>query len=75
LVFYIEEGNMLRGSRIGSKTDKLTGEWRERKEELHEIYSSPNCIQLVKSRGLSWVGSVASMGRRRSEYKSLVGEM
>jgi hypothetical protein len=62
-------------SRIGSNTDKVTGEWKERKEELHELHSSPNCIQVVKSRRLSWVGSVASVGRRRSEYRSLMGEM
>jgi hypothetical protein len=37
---------MLRVSRkrSRSKTDKVTGEWREGKEELNDLYPSPNRI-------------------------------
>jgi hypothetical protein len=38
-------------SRIfGPKRDKVTGEWRRlHNEELNDLYSSPNIIQVVKS--------------------------
>jgi len=35
---------------FGPKRDEATGEWRELyNEELNELYSSPNAIQLIKS--------------------------
>jgi hypothetical protein len=33
-------------------------------EELHNLYSSPNIIRIIKSRMMIWTGHVAQMGRR-----------
>jgi hypothetical protein len=33
-------------------------------EELRDLYSSPNIITTIKSRGMSWARHVAQMGRR-----------
>jgi len=33
---------------MGSKKGKIAGKWKGRKKELHDLYSSPNCIQVVK---------------------------
>jgi hypothetical protein len=33
-------------------------------EELHNLYSSPNIIRMIKSRRMRWAGHVARMGRR-----------
>jgi hypothetical protein len=33
-------------------------------EELHNLYSSPNIIRMIKSRRIRWAGHVARMGRR-----------
>jgi hypothetical protein len=52
----------------------VTGDWKGPKEELHDLFSSPICIQVVKSRRMSWARNVASVGRRRSEYRGLVGK-
>jgi hypothetical protein len=39
------------------------GSWRRlQKEELYDLYSSANIIQLIKSRKKSWAGHVALMG-------------
>jgi hypothetical protein len=32
-------------------------------EELHNLYSSPNVIRMIKSRRMRWAGHVARMGR------------
>jgi hypothetical protein len=46
--------------------DEVTGGWREmHNEELHNLYSSPVIIRMMKSRRMRWTGHVALMGRRR----------
>jgi hypothetical protein len=50
---------------IGPKIDEVTGDWRKlHNEELHNLYSSPNRIRMLKSRRMRWAGHVARMGRR-----------
>jgi hypothetical protein len=34
------------------------------KKELHNLYSSPNTIRMMKSRTIRWAGHVARRGRR-----------
>jgi hypothetical protein len=35
----------------GQKRDEVTGEWRKlHDEELHNLYSSPSIIRMIKSR-------------------------
>jgi hypothetical protein len=47
------------------KRDKVTRGWRElHKEELHDLYSSPIIIRIIKSMTMRWEGYVARMGRR-----------
>jgi hypothetical protein len=43
-------------------------------KELYALYSSPNIIQVMKSRRLRWAGHVARMGERRGAYRALVGK-
>jgi hypothetical protein len=52
-------------SRIfGPKMDEVTGEWINlHNEELHDLYSSPNIVRVIKSRGMRWAEHVARMGR------------
>jgi hypothetical protein len=36
---------------FGAKGDEVTGEWRRQHEEkLHDLYSSPTNIRIIKSR-------------------------
>jgi hypothetical protein len=47
---------------VGSKKDKVTGEWcKLHNEELNDIYCSPNIIRMIKSRGIRGTGHVARM--------------
>jgi phosphatidylinositol kinase/protein kinase (PI-3 family) len=49
---------------FGPKRDEVTGGWRKlHNEELHNLYSSPSIIRMIKSRRLKCAGNVARMGR------------
>jgi hypothetical protein len=51
---------------FGPKRDKVKGECRKvYNEELHDLYSSPNTVQVIESRRMRWTGHVARMGRER----------
>jgi hypothetical protein len=41
--------------------------------ELYDLYSSPNIMQVIKSRRMSWAGNVACMGDRRDAQSILEG--
>jgi hypothetical protein len=41
-------------------------------EELHNFYSSPDIILMIKSRMIRWAGHVARMGKIKNAYKVLV---
>jgi hypothetical protein len=50
---------------FGPKRDEVTGEWRRlHTEELNGLYSSPNIIQVMKSRRMRLAGHVARMAKR-----------
>ena len=60
---------------FGPRRDEVTGEWRKlHNEELSDLYSLPNIVQVVKSRRMRWAGYVACMGEGRGEYRVLVGK-
>jgi hypothetical protein len=60
---------------FGPKRDEVTGGWRKlHNEELHNLYSSPNIIRMIKSRRMRWVEHVARNGKMRNEYTILVGK-
>jgi hypothetical protein len=43
---------------------RLTGAWRKlHDDELHDLYSSPTTVQVIKSRRVRWVGHAAHMQR------------
>jgi hypothetical protein len=53
----------------------VTGSWRKlHNEELHNLYSSPSIIRIIKSRRMRLAGHVARMGEMRNAYKILVGK-
>jgi hypothetical protein len=40
---------------LGRRREEVTGGWRkQRNEKLHNLYSSPNIIQLIKSKTMTW---------------------
>jgi hypothetical protein len=60
---------------FGPKREGVTGGWRKlHNEELHNLYSSPSIIRIIKSRRMWWAGNVARMGEKRNVYKLLVGK-
>jgi hypothetical protein len=60
---------------FGPKRDEVTGEWRKLyNEELHDLYSLPSIIGIIKSRRMRSAGHVAQIGDKRNAYRSLVGK-
>jgi hypothetical protein len=58
---------------FGPKRDGVTGGWRKlHNEELHNLYSSPSIIRIIKSRRMRWARHVARMGEKRNVYRLLV---
>jgi hypothetical protein len=53
----------------------VTGGWRKlHNEELHNLFSSPSIIEIIKSRRIRWVGHVARMGKKGNVNRLLVGK-
>ena len=58
---------------FGPKRDEVTGEWRKlHNEELNDLYSSPNIVQVINLRRIRWMRQVACNGERRGIYRVLV---
>jgi hypothetical protein len=57
----------------GPKREEVIWEWRKlHNEELHDLYSTPTVVQVIKSRRMCWVEHVARMGI--GLYRVLVGK-
>jgi hypothetical protein len=56
---------------FGPKRDEVTGEWRKL---LHDLYSSPGIIRIIKARRMRWAGHVARMRGNRNAYRLVVGK-
>jgi hypothetical protein len=52
--------NRVLKSIFGPERNGVMGEWKKlHNEELHDLYSSPNIITIIKSRRMRWAGHVA----------------
>jgi hypothetical protein len=55
------------------RRDEVTGDWRKlHNEELHNSYSSPSTIRMIKWRRIRWTEYEALMGKKRNAYRILV---
>jgi hypothetical protein len=60
---------------FGPKRDGVMEGWRKlHTEELHNLYSSPSIIRIIKSRRMRWAGHMVRMGVKRNVYRLLVGK-
>jgi hypothetical protein len=51
------------------------GLWRKlHNDELHDLYSSPNIVRVIKSRRMMRAGYVARMGEDKGVYRVFVGK-
>jgi hypothetical protein len=68
----VSENRMLR-TIFGPKREEDVS-WRKlHNDELHNLYSSPNIVRVIKSKRMIWAGHVARMGEGRVVYRVLVG--
>jgi hypothetical protein len=60
---------------FGPKRNGVMGGWRKlHNEKLHNLYSSPSTIRIIKSRRMRWAGHVAQMGEKRNVYGLFFGK-
>jgi hypothetical protein len=60
---------------FGPLRDEITMKWRKlQSEELNDLYSSLNIVQVIKSRRMRWAGHVARMGESTGVCRVLVGK-
>jgi hypothetical protein len=60
---------------FGPRRNLVTGGWRKlHNEELHNLYSSPSTIRMIKSRRMRWAGHVARITENRDACRILVGK-
>jgi hypothetical protein len=58
---------------FGPKMDEVTGGWRKlHNEELHNLYSSPSIVRIIKSRRMRWwdIGGKARKKETTGKTKS-----
>jgi len=71
------ENRVLRRT-YGPKREEVHEVWRglhnEEIHNTHNLYASPNIIQVINSSGMRWVGHVAYMGEIRNPYNNLLGK-
>jgi hypothetical protein len=61
---------------FGSESAGVTGGWRKlHNEKLHNLYSSPSIIRIIKSRRMRWAGHVARIGEKSNAYRILVRKL
>ena len=66
--------NMMLRRIFGSNEVEVTWDWRKlHKEELNDLYPSPNIVRMINSRKLRWAEHVACTGERRGVFRVLVG--
>jgi hypothetical protein len=52
---------------FGPKRDEVTGGWRKlQNEEIHNLYTSPNIIRMIKLRRMRWAEHVGRMGEKKN---------
>jgi hypothetical protein len=57
------------------KRKEVAGGWRRlHNEELHNLYTSPNIVRVIKSERMRWTGYVTRMEEMRNAYNILVGK-
>jgi hypothetical protein len=54
---------------FGREREGVTGGWRRlHNEELHNLYTSPNTIGVIKSRRMRWAGSMHGKDEKCMQY-------
>jgi len=67
--------NMVLRRIFGPRRDEVTGEWwTMHNEELHDLYSSPNIVRVIKSRRMRWAVHVVRMGGEWGMCRVLMGK-
>jgi hypothetical protein len=71
----VSENRVLRGIFRPKKNEIIGGCRTLYKEELHNLFSSPNIIRIIKSRGVRWAEHVAHMAENKNACRLFGGKV
>jgi hypothetical protein len=60
---------------FGPKRAEVIGGWIKLHNELHNLYSSPSIIRMIKTRRMRWAEHVSQIGEKRNAHRILVGKL
>jgi hypothetical protein len=60
---------------FGPSRDETIRSWRKLHEGLHNVFSSPDVVKMIKSRRVRWEDHVARMGEKRNACSVLEGKL
>jgi hypothetical protein len=70
----VSENRVLRRI-FGPKEEEVVGDWRRlHNEALHNLYTSPNTVRVIKSKRMRCVGQVACMEEMKNAYNIFEGK-
>jgi hypothetical protein len=70
--------NVVLRRKFGPKRKEVKGDWRKLHSEMvHELYTSPSIVRMIKSSRMRWAGYVARTGKmsrpsKASQYRDKV---
>jgi hypothetical protein len=63
---------------LGPKRNEVTVGWiklRVHNKEVHDLYTSPSIIRIIKSKSMRWEGHVARMEEKGNVYRLLARKL
>jgi hypothetical protein len=60
---------------FGPRREEVAEGWKRlHNEKLHNLYTSPNVVMVIKARRMRWTGHVARTGKTRCAHEILAGK-
>jgi hypothetical protein len=70
----VERAIIVLRSTFGPKREEVTGGWRKKNDNFHNLYSSPNMFSVITLKRMRCAGHVGRTRKTRNAYQILMGK-